>query len=189
MVPGCWQQSARQNTHSQITSLAKKKNYLWQICNAPRGLFTSSQTRHQDRGATMMDATLTVWPNNTNTTGRKPWCCLLLWCAKNCPDNTINGWKIAQNSGVSQFCHPKTLETQRLPKFREWTIIFSDNTYTTMKSWGCPKFQNVRLAHISIDSTALMSRVWSLELILPLNNITKKEIITIIGIGLKDFIP
>ena len=61
-------------------------------------------------GATMMDATLTICPDNTNTTGTTPRC-LIPRCAKICPDNTISGCKIAQNSGVSQFCHPKTLET------------------------------------------------------------------------------
>ena len=43
-------------------------------------------------GATMMDATLTICPNNTNTTGTKPRC-LIPRCAKICPKNTNSGCK------------------------------------------------------------------------------------------------
>ena len=60
-------------------------------------------------GATMMDATLTICPNNTNTTGTKPRCSLLPRCAKNC--------SVDSNSGCKNY-----------PKSRRFTILPPKNS-------------------------------------------------------------
>ena len=60
-------------------------------------------------GATMMDATLTICPDNTNTTGTKSRCCLISRCAKTCPGITNRGYK-------------------NCPQFRSFTFVPHQNT-------------------------------------------------------------